>query len=128
VIAASDCCGVAANCWSGRSLTDYETGAMRRTHLRGHEKIRKRLLIHVGASNLSLLMRTLCGIGKPKSLQNLPEGLLALIQRLWPALESWLRRCTLVCGPEVHRRVAQRAARPLQRKLCKPGLLKRYLG
>ena len=82
----------------------YETGAMRRTHLRGHEKIRKRLLIHVGASNLSLLMRTLCGIGKPKVLQSLPQGFSALIQRLWRALERLLRRCTLVCGPEVPRR------------------------
>ncbi len=81
----------------------YETGAMRRTHLRGHENIRKRLLIHVGASNLSLLMRTLCGIGKPKVLQSLPQGLLALIQRLRWALERLLRRCTLACG-DVHRR------------------------
>ncbi len=31
----------------------YETGAMRRTHLRHHPNILKRLLIHVGAFNLS---------------------------------------------------------------------------
>ena len=80
----------------------YETGAMRRTHLRGHEKILKRLLIHVGASNLSLLMRTLGGIGKPKVLQDLPEGLLAVIQGLWRALERVLRRCTLDRSPEEH--------------------------
>ncbi len=80
----------------------YETGAMRRTHLRGHEKILKRLLIHVGASNLSLLMRTLGGIGKPKVLQDLPEGLLAVIQDLWRALERVLRRCTLDRSPEEH--------------------------
>ena len=77
----------------------YETGAMRRTHLRGHEKILKRLLIHVGASNLSLLMRTLCGIGKPKTLQDLTEGLFALIQRLWRALEAELGRCVLQRRP-----------------------------
>jgi hypothetical protein len=29
----------------------YETGGMRRTHLRGHENILKRQLIHVGAFN-----------------------------------------------------------------------------
>jgi transposase len=33
----------------------YETGGMRRTHLRGHENILKRQLIHVGAFNLSLI-------------------------------------------------------------------------
>jgi len=30
----------------------YETGAMRRTRLRGHSNILKRLLIHAGAFNL----------------------------------------------------------------------------
>ena len=30
----------------------YETGAMRRTHLRGHQNILKRLLVHAGAFNL----------------------------------------------------------------------------
>ena len=32
----------------------YDTGGMRRTHLRGHRNILKRLLIHVAAFNLSL--------------------------------------------------------------------------
>jgi transposase len=49
----------------------YETGAMRRTHLRGHGNILKRLLIHVGGFNLSLVMRKIFGIGKPRSLQGL---------------------------------------------------------
>src|SRR6202041_1434116 len=35
----------------------YETGGMRRTHLRHHDNISKRLLIHAGAFNLSLIMR-----------------------------------------------------------------------
>ena len=46
-----------------------ETGAMRRTHLRHHENILKRMLIHVGGFNLSLVMRKLLGIGKPRRLQ-----------------------------------------------------------
>jgi hypothetical protein len=33
----------------------YETGGMRRKHLRGHDNIRKRVLIHAGAINLVLL-------------------------------------------------------------------------
>ena len=74
----------------------YETGAMRRTHLRGHAKILKRLLIHVGSSNLSLFMRMLCGIGKPKVLQGLPKGLLALIRAIYALLRRlWGRTSTI---------------------------------
>ena len=47
----------------------YETGAMRRVHLRGHENILKRILVHAGALNLGLLMRTLFGVGTPRGLQ-----------------------------------------------------------
>jgi transposase len=50
----------------------YDTGGMRRTHLRGHENILKRLLIHVGAFNLSLIFRTLLGSGTPRELRNRP--------------------------------------------------------
>ena len=39
----------------------YETGGMRRTHLRKHSNILKRLLIHVAGMNLALLTRrSLC--------------------------------------------------------------------
>ena len=48
----------------------YDTGGMRRTHLRGHQNILKRLLIHVGAFNLSLIFRTLLGSGTPRELRN----------------------------------------------------------
>jgi transposase len=44
----------------------YETGAMRRTHLRRHENIIKRLLIHASAFNLGLVMRKACGYGTPR--------------------------------------------------------------
>src|SRR5467141_5280026 len=44
----------------------YETGGMRRTHLRGQKNILKRLLIHVGAFNLSLIFRSMLGAGKPR--------------------------------------------------------------
>lgn len=47
----------------------YETGGLRRTHLRGHANILKRLLVHVGGFNLGLLMRTCFGVGTPRSLQ-----------------------------------------------------------
>jgi transposase len=46
----------------------YETGGMRRVHLRGHTNILKRLLIHTGGFNLGLLMRRLIGVGTPRGL------------------------------------------------------------
>ena len=44
----------------------YETGGMRRTHLRGHSNILKRLLVHAGAFNLGRLLRQMVGIGTPR--------------------------------------------------------------
>ena len=52
----------------------YETGGMRRVHLRGHDNILKRLLIHAGGLNLGLLLRTLCGVGTPRGLQGKRMG------------------------------------------------------
>jgi transposase len=45
------------------------TGGMRRTHLRFHYNIAKRMLIHVAGFNLGLLMRKRFGIGTPRGLQ-----------------------------------------------------------
>ena len=53
----------------------YETGAMRRTHLRGRENILKRQLIHVGAFNLSLILRRMLGTGTPRELRNRHQAL-----------------------------------------------------
>jgi transposase len=60
----------------------YETGAMRRTHLRGHSNILKRLFVHVGGFNLGLLMRTLIGVGTPRGLQGRLTALIALVTTL----------------------------------------------
>ena len=46
----------------------YDTGGMRRTHLRGHPNILKRLLIHIVGFNLGLVMRKWVGAGKPRAL------------------------------------------------------------
>jgi transposase len=48
----------------------YDTGGMRRTHLRGHTNILKRLLIHAGGFNLGLLLRAILGVGTPRGLQD----------------------------------------------------------
>lgn len=57
----------------------YETGGMRRTHLRKHNNILKRLLIHVAAANLGLLLRSQYGTGTPRSLQGLSLTLQFLV-------------------------------------------------
>ena len=43
---------------------------MRRVHLRGHNNIVKRLLIHACGRNLGLLMQFLYGVGTPRRLQS----------------------------------------------------------
>ena len=54
----------------------YETGGMRRVYLRGRENVLKRVLLQVGALNLSLVMRQLFGKGTPRGLQDLSSELL----------------------------------------------------
>jgi len=56
---------------------ELETGAMRRTHLRGHENIKKRLLVHVAGFNLGLVMRKVLGRGTPRGFQGLAASLRA---------------------------------------------------
>jgi transposase len=56
----------------------YDTGGLRRTHLRGHQNILKRLLVHAGAFNLGLLMRKAFGRGTPRELQGRRFGPRAL--------------------------------------------------
>ena len=48
----------------------YDTGGMRRTHLREHPNIFKRQLIHVAGFNLSLIFRKLLGAGTPREWKN----------------------------------------------------------
>jgi transposase len=54
----------------------YETGGMRRTHLRKTNNILKRLLIHAVGFNLALMIRKAHGIGKPRTLQGVQDRLL----------------------------------------------------
>jgi transposase len=47
----------------------YETGQMRRLHLRGRDNIAKRVLIHAGGFNMGVLMRVFYGLNKPRGLR-----------------------------------------------------------
>ena len=70
----------------------YETGGMRRTHLRGHPNILKRLLVHVCGFNLGLLMRQLTGVGTPRSLQGRAAAVFDTLIGLVSALGRRLSR------------------------------------
>ena len=67
----------------------YETGGMRRCTLRGRDNILKRLLIHVGAFNLGLVLRKMLGAGTPRELKGRAAS---LILRLFEWLTCHHRR------------------------------------
>jgi len=73
----------------------YETGGMRRLHLRGRDNILKRLLVHGAAFNLSLILRKTLGVGKPRQLQGACSQLFDLIFRLF----SWFWESLWSAGP-----------------------------
>lgn len=64
----------------------YETGGMRRVYLRGRENILKRVLIHIGGFNLSLIMRQLLGKGTPRGCQGFSADAVLMLLRLWIGL------------------------------------------
>jgi len=77
----------------------YETGGMRRVHLRGRENILKRLVVQGAGLNLALLLRTVLGGGSPRAVQGLLRGLSGSWKRLvepWSAL--WRALDHLVAG------------------------------
>jgi transposase len=71
----------------------YETGGMRRTHLRGQRNIAKRLLVHTAGFNLGLLLRRLLGFGKPRRMQDAARRLFVLayelLRWLWALIGAW---------------------------------------
>ena len=79
----------------------YETGRMRRSHLRGHPNILKRLLVQVCGVNLGLLMRHLTGVGRPRSLQGRAATRLGALVGL---LRGYWGRARRFWAPERHDR------------------------
>jgi transposase len=78
-----------------------ETGGMRRCHLRGRENILKRQLLHVGAFNLSLILRKLLGAGTPRELTNRAGQMFSRLLRFVLCLMTTLsaaRRLTAAVG------------------------------
>ena len=61
-------------------------GAMRRTHLRGHENILERYLAHIAGLNLSLVMRQILGVGTPRGLAVVVSACRELLNHVMRAL------------------------------------------
>jgi transposase len=62
---------------------NYETGGMRRLHLRHRENIAKRVLIHTAGFNLGLLMRVKYGLIKPRRLSDAADCALMGLWLIW---------------------------------------------
>lgn len=63
-----------------------ETGAHRRTRLRGRDNVSKRYLIHAAAANLGLVLRTILGRGTPRGMAEMAVAFLTRMLRLTRAV------------------------------------------
>ena len=72
----------------------YDTGGMRRLHLRGRGNILKRLLIHIAGFNLSLIMRQVLGAGTPRGVADLLKALRTFLEALLQAFGADVLRFT----------------------------------
>jgi transposase len=63
----------------------YETGALRRVHVRGRGNVAKRVLLQAAAFNLALILRSITKAGTPKGLADLK---IKLFCALWRALAA----------------------------------------
>src|SRR6202165_5805997 len=63
----------------------YETGAMRRLHVRGRENVAKRVLLQAAAFNLALILRSITKAGTPRGLADLKTKLFFALWRVLAA-------------------------------------------
>ena len=68
----------------------YDTGGMRRVHLRKRDNIAKRVLIHAAAFNLSLILRQILRVGTARQAADLFAALCFALLRLTQATETVL--------------------------------------
>jgi transposase len=95
----------------------YETGGMRRVHLQGRQNILKRLLVHGAAFNLSLILRKIMGVGKPRRLQGVCFQLFTLLERAFARLGK-IRGCQTQPKATLWRKVAEFVTLILPARSC----------
>ena len=64
----------------------YETGAMRRLHVRGRDNVAKRVLLQAAAFNLALILRSITKTGTPRGLADLKTKLFCTLLRVLAVL------------------------------------------
>ena len=64
----------------------YETGALRRVHVRGRSNVAKRVLLQAAAFNLALILRSITKAGTPRGLADLKTKLFFALWRMLDAL------------------------------------------
>jgi transposase len=82
----------------------YETGAMRRLHLRRRDNVAKRVLIHAAGFNLGLMMRVRYGLAKPRGLAKGANAVFALILALWSCRERMMAGLKRIWMERIERR------------------------
>ena len=91
---------------------------MRRCHLRGRDNILKRQLVHVGAFNLSLILRQLLGAGTPRELRNRFGRLVLFVYLLFRGRINQNRHCRSRPSASVAKRFVGSPIR-LRRQPCR---------
>lgn len=66
----------------------YETGAMRRLHVRGRGNVAKRVLLQAAAFNLALILRSITKAGTPRGLADLKRNIILTLLRVLAALSA----------------------------------------
>jgi transposase len=66
----------------------YETGALRRVHVRGRGNVAKRVLLQAAAFNLALILRSITKAGTPKGLADLKIKLFCALCRVLATLPT----------------------------------------
>jgi transposase len=79
----------------------YETGAMRRLHVRGRDNVAKRVLLQAAAFNLALILRSITRAGTPRGLADLTQTVLRTLLLVLDALAACARSASVTTS---HRR------------------------
>jgi transposase len=79
----------------------YETGALRRLHVRGKPNVQKRLLLQAAACNLALLLRKMVGAGTPRALHDGAIRLFFILLRFISDNPRGLRSSALILDSHV---------------------------
>jgi len=80
----------------------YETGAMRRLHVRGRDNVSKRVLLQAAAFNLALILRSISGAGTPRGLADLKRTLFCALLRILGALSAQCAPATLLPSDSIN--------------------------